>query len=139
MFKLKQKLQVNYNKNEKNLSRFSFLHSITTFDILSDFLLDLTCLLKCYWLSFLILHDSGTFSRSNSWRMTYAAFFIFYPADKKDKKAEERESQQNDEEEEEGGEDDDEKEGDDKETATRATTRSASRLEAERSLKSKSL
>lgn len=47
--------------------------------------------------------------------------------DKKDKKAEEKESDQNEEEEEEDGE-----EG--KGTATRATTRSASRLEAERQI-----
>ncbi|XP_023253898.1 biorientation of chromosomes in cell division protein 1-like 1 isoform X2 [Seriola lalandi dorsalis] len=50
-------------------------------------------------------------------------------SDKKDKKAEEKESEQNDEEEEDDGE-----EG---KTATRATTRSASRLEAERNKPSK--
>ncbi|XP_070693208.1 biorientation of chromosomes in cell division protein 1-like 1 [Pempheris klunzingeri] len=54
-------------------------------------------------------------------------------SDKKDKKAEEKDSEQNDEEEEE----DDEKEGEEKGTATRATTRSASRLEAERNKPSK--
>lgn len=50
----------------------------------------------------------------------------FNPTDKKDKKAEE--SEQNDEDEEEDGD----KEVEEKGTATRATTRAASRLEAER-------
>lgn len=49
-----------------------------------------------------------------------------FPKDKKDKKTEEKESEQNDEQE----EDDDGEE--EKGTATRATTRLASRLEAER-------
>lgn len=56
--------------------------------------------------------------------------FIIFPTDTKDKKTEEKESEQNDDDEEE--EDDDEKEEGEKGTATRATTRSASRLEAER-------
>lgn len=52
-----------------------------------------------------------------------------FPKDKKDKKTEEKESEQNDEHEE---EEDGEKEEEEKGTATRATTRLASRLEAER-------
>lgn len=55
---------------------------------------------------------------------------VIFPTDTKDKKTEEKESEQNDDDEEE--EDDDEKEEGEKGTATRATTRSASRLEAER-------
>lgn len=58
----------------------------------------------------------------------YTKLFIIFTKDKKDKKAE-KEGEQNDEhEEDEDGEKDEEGKG----TASRATTRSASRMEAER-------